>query len=361
MYDVGMITKMSKNYGAVLQAYALKKSMEKCNKSVQIINFNGRIGNQTYDTFLPTKSLSSLKTNVLRLPHAIAIKNSSAKFQQFRQQHFDLSQPVSGTEQLKDNCPNYGYLVVGSDQVWNPNILFDPIYFLDFGSQEAVRFSYAASFGVNEIDSSLSQTIKDYLSKFQSVSVREKTGVQILSKIGIAAQTVLDPTLLLSAEEWRSIEKQPEGIKEPYLLCYCLNYSKELETTLRKIKKLTGLQVISIASNVNLHQLGDRQRWDIGPEEFLWLIDHAKFVFTSSFHGTAFSVIFNKTFCTFNNSVNDSRLHDFLASVGLDYRLKDKVKCESVSDCIAPIEDVAQKKLDSLKRSSKEYLLKQFS
>lgn len=322
--SVGIITKMSKNFGAVLQAFALKTAVEKLGCEARIINYNGAIGNETYQVLKKIDSIQDIKTNILSIKHYNEIKRGSFKFQSFRDRYFSLTDPYICLDDFRKNPPRFDTYIVGSDQVWNPSILFSPVYFLDFGEKNAKKISYAASFGNNYLDSNYFNPISTLLLNLDDISIREKSGIPILHELGYNGKVVLDPTLLLNVQEWRTIEiEYSRLVGHKYILCYFLHVNQEIIHTVEYIKKETGLDVVNIATNVRLPRFGDTILWDVGPEEFVWLIDNAEIVLTSSFHGTVFSFLFQKKFVSFRINCKDSRLYDLLNDLAILDRLVD--------------------------------------
>ena len=320
-YEVGIITKMSKNYGAVLQAYALKRSIEKLGHSTSVINYNGAVGNDTYLLYKKGFGYFTFKYNIHRLLHRRDLKNSIKKFQDFRLKNFNLTTPYVNYTSLKKTPPKASIYVVGSDQVWNPKILFSPIYYLRFGNDGATRISYAASFGEKNIHPDYKNVIKKYLEKFDAISVREDSGAALVHELGLNAKVVLDPTLLLGKDEWAKIAKAPLNIPEHFILCYFLHYPPQIDYILKQIKEVYKVTVVNIATDVGIKKIGDVQRWDIGPEEFIWLFQNADAVVTSSFHGTVFSIIFDRPFYTLSLNKHDGRLFSLLNTLRLDNHL----------------------------------------
>ncbi len=322
MKKASIITKMSKNYGAVLQAYAIKHMLANKGMSVNIINYNGNKGDSTYLTYAKITGLGMIRHNFYRFLHRKEIVASTKKFKTFIHNNFNLTRKYTCVEELREDAPQADVYVVGSDQVWNPGILFSPIYFLDFGPKSIKRISYAASFGKTTYPKELYEVTKTYLKSFDAISVREKQALPILAALGVSGDVVFDPTLMISREEWEQIEEKPIGdLNCPYILCYFLNLNKEAINVVNQLKAHTHYKIINIASIVMNPPIGDEERWDIGPEEFVWLIHHAAFVCTSSFHGTAFSIIFGKPFVSVNVSKGDSRLESLLELCGLTDRL----------------------------------------
>ena len=191
----------------------------------------------------------------------------------------------------------YDYFIVGSDQVWNPNFWpkksnYKNIRFLKFASKEK-RIAYAASIAIPEIPKDKEQFFKDSLNEMKAISMREKAGSNLVkSLIGKEIPVVVDPTILLSKEEWQKIEMVPEWYNgEQYILTYFLgNPSPVIENIAKK-------------NNWKIYNLMDRNSFDLYTsrvEEFIYLINHAQLVVTDSFHACVFSILMNTPFLVVN-------------------------------------------------------------
>ena len=185
----------------------------------------------------------------------------------------------------------YDYFVVGSDQVWNPNGDIDFSYpFLKFSSPSK-RISYAASIASPEIPVKKKDVFIDGINGMKAISVREQAGADLIQQLtGRRVQVVADPTMLVTAEDWRSIARKPSWLKgdEQLLVTYFLG--KRPDSVIESIARENGLQIVNM--------LDERvfEHYAIAPEEWLWLIDHARFTYTDSFHGTVFSILFRTPF-----------------------------------------------------------------
>lgn len=185
----------------------------------------------------------------------------------------------------------YDYFVVGSDQVWNPNGDIDFSYpFLKFSSPSK-RISYAASIASPEIPVKKKDVFIDGINGMKAISVREQAGADLIQQLtGRRVQVVADPTMLVTAEDWRSIARKPSWLKgdEQLLVTYFLG--KRPDSVIESIARENGLQIVNM--------LDERvfEHYAIAPEEWLWLIDHARFMYTDSFHGTVFSILFRTPF-----------------------------------------------------------------
>ena len=184
----------------------------------------------------------------------------------------------------------YDYFVTGSDQVWNPYCADLEKLFIKF-APGGKRISYAASISCPEIPQDKLQMFIDGVNGMKEISVREQAGADLIQQLtGRRVQVVADPTMLVTAEDWRSIARKPSWLKgdEQLLVTYFLG--KRPDSVIEGIARENGLQIVNM--------LDERvfEHYAIAPEEWLWLIDHARFMYTDSFHGTVFSILFRTPF-----------------------------------------------------------------
>ncbi|GAG83677.1 unnamed protein product, partial [marine sediment metagenome] len=221
----------------------------------------------------------------------------------------------------------YDIFITGSDQVWNPQstISSPEPYFLRFASKGKRKISYAASFGLSSIPDALRSKYAEWLSNIDFISVRENQGADIVRDISDRkAEVVLDPTLLLDSTAWNTLAAEPECMK-PYILLYVQHYSPYTTKLAYYLSRKTGYSIVRIARGYMREGLECKVKhlFDAGPSEFLGLFRHASFVLTSSFHGTAFSVNYNKPFYSIvrkGGAVN-SRMISLLDNLNLESRL----------------------------------------
>lgn len=226
-----------------------------------------------------------------------------------------------------NNC--FDYFVVGSDQIWNYNFGHakekDFLKFSDYNK----TISYAPSFGISNIDEAWKERILSGLNHIKYLSIRENQGAKIIKELSNRdAKVVLDPTLLLSKEEWCQIQKKPKRmIKEKYILTYFLGAkSEQLDEEIKELQKENNLKVI------NMNDLKNKNFYGCGPSEFLYLFNHAEIILTDSFHACVFSMIFNKPFYVFDrNTVGmknmNSRLDTLLSTFELEKRKINSLEC----------------------------------
>jgi hypothetical protein len=243
------------------------------------------------------------------------------KCRRFRKQNLSLvGTQYGGRVRYKDSDA----FIVGSDQVFNPtNNELNPDFLLDFVPRGKNRISYGASFGTDKFPEEYVQKLKDLLPRFKALSVREATGLETVKRItGLDAQVVLDPTLLLDDNEYRHLfEKELKHIpKDPYVFLYIIGSHYEARRIAEEKANETGVKNIIIMTNQRAEwhspQVGRFKRIHIyTPADFLAYISNASYVVTNSFHGTAFSVIFNRRFTVLKNGTSgDDRMTTLLAA-----------------------------------------------
>ena len=226
--------------------------------------------------------------------------------------------------ELCKNNPEADLYIAGSDQIWIPN-LERPMFFLDFvdGSKKR-KASYAASIGVKSIPDDKTEKFKERLKDFSFISVREQQAKKCISPLTDKEVGVhVDPTFLMTAEEWRSYET-PYPVKQPYILLYSIYWNKANNEKLRELSRQTGLPVYAVKPAPS-RSYCTKALYDVGPQEFLWLIDNAEYVVTSSFHGAAFSAIFNKRVSLVINPATPSRLEELSNRFGVPITEIDKL------------------------------------
>lgn len=221
----------------------------------------------------------------------------------------------------------YDVYIAGSDQIWNymHNDNLD-VYFLEFAKKyDARRISYAASISAASIPAKYQNEYKKLLGNIQFLSVRELQGAKLIKELtGQEAEVVLDPTLLITSEEWlKNVAKNPlKG--EKYVLVYTLSGSKYIHELCENVAKRLGCKVVNMKINFRKDDAGKMtDLFELGPQEWVGLISGAAYVITDSFHGTAFSINFNKPFTTLVNPVSNmnSRVLSILNITGLEDRI----------------------------------------
>ena len=309
MGKTGIITIVNgNNYGNVLQNYALQKALKKLGYDSETID---RVSSNSGSSFFYNFRifLSTVFRKLTRKP--LYSVNRIVNFRRFRKKYIKYSKFRAGKCFPKTKEKEYDTFIFGSDQIWNLRFEFvckeRDIFFGKFTSKDK-KISYASSFGTSFVPDEYSKYVQNCLKDFRSISVREYAGKDICSKFGIKSETVPDPTLLLSAEQWRKIEKCPQNCKgKKYLLTYFLGeVSDGIKQEISQYAQNNGLEIVNINNSFKYCTTRqDMEHFSDAPDEFLWLIDHCTSFVTDSFHGTVFSLIFRKPFQVIERVANE--------------------------------------------------------
>ena len=293
------------NYGAILQAYALQRSILKLGIDNDIIDYDCKLISNVYK-LINIKSVKSFIKSLIAFRIYYYKKN---KFKSFIKKYIILTNPVTKDILKSEEFNNkYDFFITGSDQVWNYEITnLDDAYFLNFVKDESKVKSYAASFGISCIPENLRLKYKNYLKRFSSILVREKTGAKLIENlIDEKVSVVLDPVLLLNKEEWNKIafKTKFDDIKDKYILVYMGTPRIKLFAENLSVKYKIPIFNISDLILKKKNKIGNIES-KLGPEEFISAIKNAKFVLTGSFHAVVFSIIYNKDF--FINNIDKTK------------------------------------------------------
>ena len=319
------------NYGNRLQNYALQTVLQNMGHEVETLRM---LTSKEFFcmTSVKYKCKTVLKTILKKSSHKI-YNQRKIRFNSFNDKNIVFSPySVKCSAAPKVLNEQYDLFVCGSDQVWNPRI---PLikealgaYLCDF-AQDSKRTAYAASFATGDVPPEFEEKFKSELPGFKCISLREESGKALVKKLcGIDAPVVLDPTMLLNAEQWRKIEKKPDYIKnEKFIVTYFLAGRKgALGDYIEKIRNEFNADLII---NLDFEFLDDKkienpEHFNTDPSEFLWLIDHAECMLTDSFHGSVFSILFHTPFCVFERQEVEkgnnmsSRITTLLGKFGLE-------------------------------------------
>ena len=333
MRTIGIITiHKINNYGSVFQAYALQRICETFGYEVEIIDYDFPNDFHKENRYSAIEDKVSSEPVWIKLLFSWALIKQHRTIRNFIDRHQHLSsEKYFHPDELLNNPPAYDIYITGSDQVWNPRYCNgDPSFLLHFAPDNAKRISYAASIGTDHIPAELVDRFKTFMGRYDAVSVREESGKAIISgQLGLNASTVLDPTLLLSADEWNEIAVPERVIRKKYILCYFLNYSFDafpyVDDFAEYIHAETGYDIVRVARPPHRLKFGHTHYCiDASPEEFLALVRDAEMVLTTSFHGTAFAVNFGKPVFTVVNAGgnnSDSRQTWLMKSIGLESQI----------------------------------------
>ena len=333
------------NYGSCLQAYATLKTVTKAGYDLTFIHYHKNRSMWEKMKIIPRYLLSGgwenlcnvikYKWNCLRHPeYPKAQSIRIAKTNEFKKQVFTpIIKEYVGYDALCEGSREYDAVFVGSDQVWRPYGFYSKYWNLNFVADEVPKFSYASSYGVSSIPKIQRIGTKKYLERMDLISVREQKAKEIVESLSSKKATVVvDPTMLLTREEWldfanKSFHKLPE---EQYIFCYFLGPRSEIRAEVKKLSKQTGLKVVVMRHMDEYvpadETIGDYASYDIDAYDFVKLLANATYVCTDSFHGTVFSILLHKSFVTFyrvkpTSSISThSRIDSLLSIFGLSSR-----------------------------------------
>ncbi|MFD9368451.1 polysaccharide pyruvyl transferase family protein [Streptomyces sp. NPDC060020] len=351
------------NFGSALQAYALCRVLREDGHDVRLVDYH-RPGQRGLalagkrftdgDHVLPVRLWNVVDRGV---EAAVARR----RFAAFLRRRTTLTRRYTGPEQLAARPPAADAYLTGSDQVWNSlyNGGVDRALYLDFGPPATRRVSYAASFGLDAIPDEEREITRTLLARYTAVSVRERGAVDIVRALGVTeCAQVLDPTLLLSGHQWADIAESRRGVRAPYVLLYSVeeDWMREALRVARHVARQLGLPIVQVTFGGRRRRIRgvDRTSYFTTPQQFLGLFRGAGYVVTSSFHGTTFSVNFNKPFVSIAPPLFASRAGDFLASVGLSDRFVTDGSRELPPHDIDY--DPVNRALDRLRHHSRRYL-----
>ncbi|MDY5613495.1 polysaccharide pyruvyl transferase family protein [Dysosmobacter sp.] len=355
------------HYGALLQAAATQRAVETLGAECEILDY---YVNQDNALFRKPTGLGSLAADTHTALHYKALETRYQRFEKFSKDHLRISgHRFESMEELRHAELPYDLILSGSDQIWNPKIFpdghFDPVFFGAFSNRR--KIAYAPSFGIPKIPEEMEAELREYLADFSHVSARETQGQEILREItGKGFPVVLDPTLLLNADQWSAMAHTPQGYpgteknaSQGYILCYCISKPGALEPYIRQLAERTGLPVVQLCGIRRKVHPQARCILDAGPAEFLALFQNASYVCTNSFHGTVFSVQFQKPFFTAVApselaAPERSRTFSILSRLGLTDRIIGK---GDTADLEAEIDWVAaSERLTEARKFSMAYL-----
>ena len=330
---VGIITYHSAyNFGSVLQAYATQQIINMIGCKAEIINYRMDSQKEFYAYIHHVDTFKSLIKYLMIFGKKKDLKRRAIRFEKFIEEYLLLTDEFSRPEEACAYSETFDTYISGSDQIWNKHSnelkdvdlkYMDP-YFLTFTKKK--KISYASSV-VNMTDKELLYVAKKIMD-FCHVSCREKESADKISKlINRNIETVLDPTLLLSSVDWKKIMCQTKFESKPYLLLYTLTTNSHLLRLLCEAKKKAkeyGVQLVVLAPLAtavpNIYRV--KFIYDAGPKEFIRLVYDSKYILTDSYHGTLFSINFQKQFFSMiPQEKSDNRLYQILDKLDLKFRI----------------------------------------
>ena len=329
---IGILTyHRAHNYGAMLQAYALRTYLHNQGHDVEFIDYWPNSHNKQYTLFKPIrgkslyfKILNIISDSVTLIRRTIRMN----KFNNFRKKHLGINDSIKYTTNKEPIIEGYDCVVVGSDQIWRTqeyegkHVGIDPMYLCTNIPNTTRCISYAASMGIISLTSEDEHVIRTSLKNFNTILVRENSLKQLVESLGYSAHVVLDPTLLLTKQQWDQLIPSHRYSQKPYVLFYELMPSQEALAFAKK--KALSLNCELLIMDSIIHTLPRKNHISYAsPIEFMHAIRDAEFVIATSFHGTAFSIIFEKQFITIGLKKNADRVKTLLQQVGITEQYQD--------------------------------------
>lgn len=307
---IGIITWFEyENYGTKLQAIALQSYLKKRDYTVELINYRvpepGKSFQKHSFYFRLYRKLNHWVLQYAQNLYQERLKIRSERLANVIQEKCTLTEKAMNDANYIKLCNQFDLLICGSDQIWNPN-WYHPYYYADFPEIKTKKVSYAPSVGICVIPENMKQLIKKSLKSFSQVTVREESAAALLEPLlGYRPKKVLDPTLLLSKQRWKEMFQLVEQQNQQYLLCYFLSDKKNHWAAARRFASKYNLNIKIIPQGgFSFFQKGELCI-DAGVKEFLELILNAKYILTDSFHGTVFSLLFEKEVYVFERFRED--------------------------------------------------------
>jgi hypothetical protein len=309
------------NYGNRLQNFALQYVLRAMGHEVVTIRNTYKKQQSQSDKIKKLNNFKSIKNIMSNRFTAFRYRRVNSQrednFKKFTKDYIiETCEQYNGMETDASNLQGFDCIVIGSDQVWNPN--FTRFSSFDFGSfTNQPKISYAASFGIEKLERNHQKMFQEGLKQIDYISVREYAGKRIVEELtSKKAEVVLDPTLLLTKDKWLNAFEINKSYEEKFVLTYFLD--EPTEATKKYIKKYSNTYNLEVK---NLLDLKNQQLWVADPREFISLFSQAEAVFTDSFHACVFSIIFEKYFEVFNRNNNlasmNSRMDTLLSDLDL--------------------------------------------
>lgn len=292
------------NYGTVLQAFALQRYLRNVGYNVHNIDFFPSVLEKTRNLIVQHNPISLFWEKLdaflmkRKCPDNHALSRRFEKFNKFLVDNLNLTKRYSKFSGLEELSPQYDCFICGSDQIWSPTY-FSPPFFFDFVANDKTKIGYSCSFGISSMPIQKAEITKKMLQRFQYISVREESGRTIINNLlGLDVAVNVDPTLLLSRQDWNKITAE-RIVEQKYMFCYFLTYNAHYWRKAQKVALEKKLQLVFVPATKRCFSQNGISIIDAGPYEWLSLIRYADLVFTDSFHCCIFSIIFHRNFAVF--------------------------------------------------------------
>lgn len=352
MRKIGIITwHYGANHGSVLQALSLSNILCEMGYDALVINYTP----SRYGRFTPIRLFMG---HILSILVPCLRKTDTYASDCFRKKYLRQSKPIYNNDQLLKECVHYNTIICGSDQIWAPNVI-NPVFFAHYAPKDTLKISYAASIGLNYIPNELIDIYKTNLADFKHISVREDIGKDLLQRVcGYESEVVLDPTLLHDSKYYSKFENKVKGVIGNYIFCYFLNSNHNYTNYVKEFADRVQMKVIGISNNEQ-DSSWMKSLKNTCAGDFLYLIRNSKYVFTDSYHGSIFSILYKKNFWIFQRFTNDDPICQNSRIIQLQkyFNLRNIIK-SSILNYNSDINyDYIEMRLKELREKSINYLI----
>lgn len=354
------------NFGSMLQTYATQTAIEKLGHEAEVLDFVPE-GMSFKRANWPKNDVPAWK-KIIKLPPLFAVNLIEySDVSRFLRKYIHISpKRYHSYREVVADIPMADAYLSGSDQVWNTQNNNPPedlkAYYLGFAPEGKKRIAYAGSFGKNTFTAEEEHIIKEFITKYDYISVREDDGLKILHRFGFDNGVhVVDPTLLLRGEEWRKFASAKKAPKPGYVFVYNLNRNGLIKEVAKAIAKEKSLRIINFADTFDFVK-GAENRFGNTAEDFVSHIANADYVVTDSFHGTAFSLNLNRQVIVVKAPRYNSRIESILRVAELlDSRLVGNVE-EGLKAASTAIDyNEVNPRVEAARQLSLDYLKKALS
>lgn len=286
------------NNGSFFQAYALQTVLrDQFDIENKIINFYSDKQESQYAVFRRPHSIADLARNLISLLHYKGFKEKIERFEKMRSDHLKMTERYRTEKEVYDNLEEFEALICGSDQIWNTEARdFSEVYMLSDIAKKKITYAVSCGSHIEDVDK---KQILDAANRFDFVSVREQALYNYLHSSKVDVTKVLDPTLLLKKQSYSALLDNRPVVEGSYIFLYTINYDDQILETARNLSKYYNVPIYSPFtgySGMKCYKYGINILYNIGPAQFLTLVDQALITCSNSFHGIAFSIIFHKNF-----------------------------------------------------------------
>lgn len=343
---IGILTQIGNNYGNRLQNYALQEYLKSLHPDIQVYTLR-----RNYSRNVVLAKVKHALNRILKSENPYK-RELKIKFKKFNDAYISFAdETVYKSRSNKEINDKYDFFIAGSDQIWNPGYTMTSKADFAVFAEKRKRLSYAASIGLSDIPRENRVQFGQWIESMYALSVREKEGAELLKRLyGKNAEVHVDPTLLLCAEQWVRIEKKPEWYDgSAFVLAYFLgDQYPEIQEKQKEAREYYNTGIVHVYNEKqDLMYIHD-------PSEFLWLVRHAEYVLTDSFHGTVFSILFQKAFTVFRRAGNESgtgsRIDTLLRMFGISMGTEKYLAVKRIDA------NLLQKTLENERKRSEQYL-----